>query len=137
MQRTTQGRRVLGKNIRAAIIAVYATVMQWHTGQLVSPTIPVKTPKSQTRYTPSFCNGKGPEDFRSVPYTAKSISELLRLQTQQDVHPIVLLALLLLEAKEKELLAAEHINALCNDDFCSVKGLLNEVRDILQKKRKK
>lgn len=95
--------------IQATITAAESIVRAWHTGALPPPELPKHIAKSKIRWTPSYRSDKGPVDFRSVAYTAKSISSELgntlksKVKSKETInaHPSVILALLLLELFEK------------------------------------
>jgi hypothetical protein len=109
--------------LAATLLAVQQVVSAWHTRKTPPPALPLRTPICHIRFTPSFRADKGPSTENAVPYTARAVSEFLgnTLATarghyaKRNAHPVVRLALLMLELKEKGIIDAQQIEHICTN----------------------
>jgi hypothetical protein len=89
----------LGSALRATCIAIQELVNAWHTGAL--PSMATSRSSHNARWTPSYIQGRAPQSPDSKPYSALLISLMLGNATSsRHAHPIVKLALLILELRE-------------------------------------
>ncbi len=117
-------------SIKAAMEATKTIVYAWHAGTLAPPSVERRVAKNKVRWTPFFRSDKGPTNYKSVPYTARAVSEHLGNTYKSgrtiNAHPSVILALLLLELLEKNRIDETILAKVFSNQHTSIKELLHE-----------
>ena len=117
--------QTLGTALRNTCTALRELVNDLHTGEI--PSALTASRSHSVYYTPSFVQGAAPESDDAKPYSALLISMMLGNQTKdRRAHPIVLLALLILELRE--------VGAMDNQDLEDIfNGVDGFTRTLLEK----
>lgn len=116
----------LGTALRATCEAIKDLVDALHTGRI--PSALVASRSANIYYTTSFVKGRAPESPDSKPYSALLLSMMLgNTTTDSRAHPIVKLALLILELREVGAMDDEDLETVFNGTDGFTRTLLEKV----------
>lgn len=118
--------QTLGTSLRATVEAVRRLVAAMHAGE-IKGFLPTTLRPERLFWTPSYVQGRQPEYFDSMPYTAASLSMLLGNNRERKAHDIVRLALLLLELHELGAVSEQDLQAIYNGSDGFTQHLLHKI----------
>jgi hypothetical protein len=120
--------QTLGTALRATCTAVRELVDALHTGEI--PSTATSRGSRNVYHTPSFQQGRAPESSDSKQYSALLISLMLGNQTaDRRAHPIVHIALIILELREVGAMDDEDLESIFNGTDGFTRTLLEKVLD--------